>query len=314
MITTMKEQTIGVEVEMNGISRRHAAEVAEKAIRTYQGTNPSLPSTVAHLSHYDTYYCLDAQGRKWSFVRDASIVAACDEEKTELNTPVLSYEDIPLLQDVIRALFAAGGRAHTSCGIHVHVGLGEHTPQTIRNLCNLVSSRDDLIQKSLGNEYRRNWCRPINEDFLHDLNQKKPTTWDQLEAIWYTSQGYRVSNHDVHYSDTRYSIVNLHSIFYRKAQGEVPTIEFRAFNSTMHSGKIKAYIQWCLAVSYQALTSRSASAKPVVTDNPAYTFRCWLLRLGLNGDEFKTCRLHLMAYMPGNAAWRNGDPTNRNHG
>ena len=82
------------------------------------------------------------------------------------------------------------------------------------------------------------------------------------------------------------------------------TIEFRAFNGTLHAGEIKSYIQLCLAISHQALTTKAASPTRPETDNPKYTFRCWLLRLGFIGDEFETARLHLTKRLPGNAAWR----------
>ena len=39
-------------------------------------------------------------------------------------------------------------------------------------------------------------------------------------------------------------------------------------------------------------------------NNKKYTFRTWLLRLGLNGDEFATARKHLLANLPGCIAWR----------
>ena len=35
-----------------------------------------------------------------------------------------------------------------------------------------------------------------------------------------------------------------------------------------------------------------------------YTFRTWLLRLGLNGEEFATARQHLLANLPGCIAWK----------
>ena len=91
------------------------------------------------------------------------------------------------------------------------------------------------------------------------------------------------------------------------------TIEFRAFNSTLHAGEVKAYIQLCMAISHMALKSTSASPRRTETDNPAYTFRCWLLRLEMNGPEFKTAREHLMKHMPGNAAWRNAPETARHN-
>ncbi|MEG1704871.1 MAG: amidoligase, partial [Niameybacter sp.] len=49
---------------------------------------------------------------------------------------------------------------------------------------------------------------------------------------------------------------------------------------------------------------KKASARRTYTDNEKYTFRCWMLRLGLNGEEFKTCRHHLLANLTGNSAWR----------
>ncbi len=35
-----------------------------------------------------------------------------------------------------------------------------------------------------------------------------------------------------------------------------------------------------------------------------YSFRVWLLNLGLIGDEFKNCRTHLLKHLDGDIAWR----------
>ena len=82
------------------------------------------------------------------------------------------------------------------------------------------------------------------------------------------------------------------------------TIEFRMFNSTLHAGEVKSYIQLCLAISHQALIQRGASRIKTQPENEKYTFRTWLLRLGLIGDEFKTARQHLLKNLEGNIAWR----------
>ena len=76
------------------------------------------------------------------------------------------------------------------------------------------------------------------------------------------------------------------------------------FNSTLHAGEVKAYIQLCLAISHQALVQRGASRIKTQPENEKYTFRTWLLRLGLIGDEFKTARRHLLKNLEGNIAWR----------
>ncbi len=41
-----------------------------------------------------------------------------------------------------------------------------------------------------------------------------------------------------------------------------------------------------------------------MSDNEKYTFRVWLLRLGMIGDEFKTARKHLLDHLDGNIAWK----------
>ena len=62
----------------------------------------------------------------------------------------------------------------------------------------------------------------------------------------------------------------------------------------MHAGEVKSYIQLCLAISHQALVQKSASRSRTTSENEKYTFRTWLLRLGMIGDEFKTARYHLL--------------------
>ena len=128
---------------------------------------------------------------------------------------------------------------------------------------------------------------------------------DDFAAIWYRwntgSTDWRRSARR-HYDSSRYHLLNLHATF--STERTAHTIEFRAFNGTLHAGRIKAYIQLCLAISAQALAAGSASPRRPETDNPKYTFRCWLLRLGFIGDEFATAREHLLKNLPGNSAWR----------
>ena len=47
-----------------------------------------------------------------------------------------------------------------------------------------------------------------------------------------------------------------------------------------------------------------ASRTRTQSTNEKYTFRTWLLRLGMIGEEFKTARKHLLKNLDGNIAWR----------
>lgn len=144
---------------------------------------------------------------------------------------------------------------------------------------------------------------------LHTAGQRRadpthrtasPRTKDQLNRIWY---GYH-NRQPQHYDNSRYHGVNLHNVWYRG------TVEFRWFEATLHAGRIKAYLQFCLAVAAKALNGRAASSRKRDFDpqSAKYDFRVFLLHLGLIGDEFKTARKHLMANMPGDAAFKNGRP------
>lgn len=103
----------------------------------------------------------------------------------------------------------------------------------------------------------------------------------------------------------RWNFVSDSSIRIEKHNGSpAEAVEFRCFNSTTHAGKVKAYVQFCLAISHQAIVQKSTSAKVTKSDNEKYTFRSWLLRMGLIGDEFKTCRKFLLQNLDGDIAWR----------
>lgn len=296
----MRTQRFGIEIEMTGLTRAEAAEVVAREL---------WAESLVHMGgSYDAYHILDPEGRTWKIVSDSSIEAqkmydktrlfANTEYRVELVSPILTYKDIEPLQEIIRELREAGAITNSTCGIHIHIDAAPHTPNTLKNLVNLVASKEDLLYKALQIDYDRiKYCKKLNEQLIQTINKKKPKTLDELANIWY--QGYGAQDRIRHYHQSRYHGLNLHSTFTKG------TIEFRLFNSTTHAGKIKAYIQFCLALSHQALTQKKASARRTYTDNEKYTFRCWMLRLGLNGDEFKTCRYHFLGNLSGNSAWRN---------
>ena len=294
----MRTQRFGIEIEMTGVTREKAAE----AIAEYFGTESFYIGT-----YYKTYGAKDRQGRTWKATYDSSIIAqkksrgrtvqAADEYKCEIVSPILTYGDMADLQEVVRRLRHSGAFVNSQCGIHIHVDASRYTPQTLRNLVNIIASKEDILYKALRiDPARLRWCQKTNEKLIEAINRRKPQTMEALKDIWYAGS---TRGRDEHYNDTRYHGLNLHSTFTKG------TVEFRLFNSTTHAGEIKAYIQFCLAVSHQALTQKKASARKTVTDNEKYAFRCWMLRLGLSGDEFKTCRLHFLKHLEGNSAWRN---------
>lgn len=304
-IENLKNQTIGVEIEMNRITREKAAKLAAK----FFGTDRF--EYTADRNGYYTWSAWDMQNREWKFQRDVSI-SGPDSEKCELVTPILKYEDIEILQELVRRLRKAGGRSDYTrgCGVHIHIGAKRHTPQSLRNLANLMASHEELLIESLKIDRSRTarYCRTVDPQFLEQLNRKKPTTMAQLADIWYTSQRCDYGRNQ-HYNDSRYAQLNMHSVFTKG------TIEFRLYQfnkpengkqNGLHAGELKTFIQLSLALSELAKELKTASPKKSESTNKKFLMRTWLIRLGFVGDEFKTAREILMRNLDGNAAWRYG--------
>lgn len=66
-----------------------------------------------------------------------------------------------------------------------------------------------------------------------------------------------------------------------------------------------ACMKLATAIVEMAKRQKRANAKEKATDNEKYAFRCFLLRLGFIGDEYKEERKIFMRNLKGNGAWRN---------
>ena len=289
----MRTQKFGIEIEMTGITRAAAAQVIAGHFNT----------SATHVGGiYDAFAVRDGDSRQWKVVSDSSIRRESRRGESrnaayavEFVSPICRYEDIGTIQEIIRKLRTAGAKVNSSCGIHIHIDASPHDVKTLRNIVNIMAAKEDLLYKALKvNVFREHYCAKADTRFLDELNAKRPTSMDTLESIWYNGR----SGRNYHYDESRYHGLNLHSVF---SKG---TIEFRLFNSTLHAGEIKSYIQLCMAISHQALVQKSASRIKTQSSNEKYTFRVWLLRLGLIGDEFKTARHHLLKNLDGNIAWK----------
>lgn len=312
----MKEQKFGVEVEMTGLARAAVADI----IADYFGTSVSLPS-------YDCYHTrkiTDRNGRIWKVMRDSSISSerttydyrfGMDEYKVEMVTPPLNYADIEDLQEIIRKIRHAGGKVNSSCGIHVHVDGANHTMESLRRLVNLFVGRQDLIYEALNIGDRANrWCRKMNPELLKEMKKNKVNTKDHMEQIWYSNKNEggwgevgRASIDHSHYNTTRYHGINLHAFFTKG------TVEFRLFNSTLHAGRIKAYIQFCLACSAWAIQADDAlhfnNLKDYTPEQKVKIMNNFITRrLGLAGKEYKTARYFLTWQLKKNAGMAVEEP------
>ncbi len=95
----IKTQKFGVEFECTGLTREDLAEAVAKVL----GGSPDYFGGI-----YDWYDVYDSQNRRWKIMSDASIrcktkdgTPASKKYSVEIVTPILEYEDMTLLQEVV---------------------------------------------------------------------------------------------------------------------------------------------------------------------------------------------------------------------
>ena len=113
---------------------------------------------------------------------------------------------------------------------------------------------------------------------------------------------------------------NLHSLIaakgrlIRKALGvdllpvqvEADTVSFPWFSGEATAEEVKAYTHLIAALCDMARNQKRITAREKDTDNDKYAFRCFLLRLGFIGTEYKEERKILLRNLTGNGAFKSG--------
>ena len=85
-------------------------------------------------------------------------------------------------------------------------------------------------------------------------------------------------------------------------------VSFPWFTGFPQPEEISAYAHFTGKLIGMAKTQKRVTAKEKETDNEKYAFRCFLLRLGFIGDEYKAARKILLRNLSGSGALKNGNP------
>ena len=85
-------------------------------------------------------------------------------------------------------------------------------------------------------------------------------------------------------------------------------LSFPWFTTESDPDEVRAYTHFIAALCEMARNQKRVTAKEKETDNDKYAFRCFLLRLGFIGADYKTERKILLRNLSGSSAFRNGTP------
>jgi len=243
---------------ISGIPRKETAGVIAAHFRmeaSYKGA-PSFE-----------YAVMDKEGNEWRIARDGKV-----------STPELTEETLDSVLEVFKALAKAGAGVD-GCIASVTLPMAGHNGVTLRNLVNIIASKEKLIFKALGIDERF----AFKQEFVNRINQVRLKTAEDFHEIAASYGGDKASP----------------GIAFTK-----DSISFRWFAASLSPEHIKTYIQFAQAVNRQALAQKHSTPRVTKGENEKYIFRVWLLRLGFIGDEYKAARKLLLGRLDGNSAFK----------
>lgn len=196
-------RTFGVEIEFIG-----SRDTVERALR-----QAGLDASVEGYNHANRPY--------WKVTTDASV----GYDNGELVSPILRGEQgLEDLRKACRAMVAAGIRVNSACGVHVHVGAADLTPQEVVATCIRYGRQEstfDSIMPRSRRESNNHFCRSMNR---FSMSIAGVTNMDNVSRMFHGD---------------RYQKLNVQSYLRQK------TLEFRQHSGSINATKIANWVKVC---------------------------------------------------------------------
>ena len=158
--------------------------------------------------------------------------------------------------------------------------VSQHNGVTLRNLVNLLFSRGKLIGKATGGHFH------VEEGLVEKLKDDSCT--------------FAIMNFINAVSDYETE----HGVALEGLKITTEKVTFTGFPTAPDHEHLTAFAQLAVLMNQQAISQKRIQAKDVNDENEKYALRTWLLRLGMNGPDFKETRKILMENLSGHAAFR----------
>lgn len=154
-----------------------------------------------------------------------------------------------------------------------------HTVISLRNLINMLASKQALINAAFGLEQAL-----IERALAEELDQIPIEDVDAFAATWRDLERGRAAG--------------------LKLDLATRTLVLQLPKENPHLEEMAAFRDLAAGIDASAKKLKHTSFKPAQDENPKFAFRTWLIRLGMNGDEFKATRKVLLARLAGNSSFR----------
>ena len=167
-------------------------------------------------------------------------------------------------------------------GVEVKLNFEEHTADSLKNTINMLYSKQRLIMMAFETEEAF-----MDDGFAEDLNKPEIKDLEGLKEALEELGTNRCPGFQIDFDEK--------------------TFTFKLHSSNLNPERIKAFQDLCVLIANYARTLSRASYKQAQDDNPKYALRTWLIRIGMNGPEYKETRKTLLKHLEGSGAFRKVD-------
>ena len=174
----------------------------------------------------------------------------------------------------------AAGEEPLDMNMNFEIPLGAHTGATLRNLVNLIYSRGPLVNQATGGHFE------ADTGLIEALKDDRCT---------YTRANFfrAVADYEDQHGKSLYGLTITPE-----------TVSFTGFGEAAGVDHLRAFGHLAGMMNNQALHQKRIQAKAVDAANEKYAMRIWLVRIGMDGEEFKQTRKILMEKLTGHSAFR----------
>lgn len=164
--------------------------------------------------------------------------------------------------------------------------LAKHTPSSLINLICMIHSRGPLLSKATGGTFSAS--KALTDDLL---GHAAFITVKDLLAFLQERENLATELQGLTFDEEK--------------------IIFDGFGIAEDPEHLQTFMKLAAAMNKMATTQKRVQAKSVDDSNEKYALRIWLIRLGMNGDEYKEDRKRLMANLTGHTAFRSEEEKER---
>ncbi len=223
-----------------------------------------VPSCAFEIQYEEDIFLIDREG----LVKDQSGREYSAEEL--LSPPVIGFTE---------AINSIGREEMTFSGYAVELPLEGHTAVSLRNLINMLLSKEKLLISAFDLK------RPLTDSrFAEVFFEKEIEDMSGFQAAWVNFGAEHCFGLEIDFNKQ--------------------TLALKLEKENIAMEEITAFMDLVVCMVENARKLRYSSFRPAQEDNPKYAMRTWLLRLNMSGDAFKKTRKVLLARLSGSAAFR----------